>query len=82
MVTNLLTGRPARGIVNRLMREIGPLNPAAPAFPLAATAIFALRTKAEAKGVSDFSSMWAGQGAWQGRELPAGELTRQLAATG
>jgi nitronate monooxygenase len=81
-VTNLFTGRPARGIVNRLMREIGPVHPAAPAFPLAATAIFALRTKAEAQGLSDFSSMWAGQSAQLCRDVPAGELTRQLAAKG
>ena len=78
-VTNLLTGRPARGIVNRLMREIGPINAQAPAFPLAATAIFALRAKAEPKGVSDFTSMWAGQCAALCREMPAAELTRMLA---
>lgn len=78
-VTNLFTGRPARGIVNRLMREIGPINPAAPAFPLAATAIFALRSQAEPRGVNDFTSMWAGQSAALGREMPAAELTRALA---
>jgi nitronate monooxygenase len=78
--TNLFTGRPARGIVNRLMREIGPINGAAPAFPLAATAIFALRSKAEPRGVNDFTSMWAGQSAALGREMPAAELTRALAA--
>lgn len=78
-ITNVFTGRPARGIVNRLMREIGPINPAAPAFPLAATAIFALRSKAEAKGLSDFHGMWAGQNARNCRELPAAELTRELA---
>ena len=77
-VTNLFTGRPARGIVNRVMREIGPINDAAPAFPLAATAIFALRSKAEAKGKSDFTSMWAGQAAGGCRETPAAELTREL----
>ena len=60
-MTNVFTGRPARGIVNRLMREIGPINGAAPAFPLAATAVFALRSKAEPTGVNDFTSMWAGQ---------------------
>lgn len=81
-VTNLLTGRPARGIVNRLMREIGPVNSAAPAFPLAATAVFALRSKAELLGVNDFSSMWAGQSAALCREMPAAELTRALAAGG
>lgn len=79
-VTNVLTGRPARGIVNRLMREIGPLSGVAPAFPLAATAVFALRLKAEALGVNDFTSMWAGQSAALCRELPAAELTRALAA--
>lgn len=77
-ITNLFTGRPARGIVNRLMREIGPVNPAAPAFPLAATAIFALRSKAEAKGVSDFTSMWAGQNAAACREISAAALTKSL----
>ena len=80
-VTNLFTGRPARGIVNRLMREIGPINPAAPAFPLAATAIFALRSKAEPRGVNDFTSMWAGQNAYGCREMPAADLTRLLSST-
>jgi len=77
-ITNLFTGRPARGIVNRLMREIGPVNPAAPPFPLAATAIFALRSKAEPKGVNDFTSMWAGQNATACREMSATDLTRLL----
>jgi nitronate monooxygenase len=77
-ITNLFTGRPARGIVNRLMREIGPINSAAPEFPLAATAIFALRSKAEAKGISDFHSMWAGQNARNCRAMPAADLTREL----
>jgi len=80
-VTNVFTGRPARGIVNRLMREIGPVNGVAPAFPLAATAVFALRSKAEPRGVDDFTSMWAGQSAALCPEMPAAELTRTLAAT-
>jgi nitronate monooxygenase len=79
-VTNLFTGRPARGIVNRLMREIGPINAAAPAFPLASTAIFALRSKAEAMGITDFTSMWAGRNAAACQAMPAAELTRGLAA--
>ena len=78
-ITNVFTGRPARGIVNRLMRDIGPMNHVAPAFPLTATAIFALRSKAEPKGVNDFTSMWAGQSAALCREMPAAALTRQLA---
>jgi len=79
-VTNLMTGRPARAIVNRVMREIGPISDVAPEFPLAAGALAPLRAKAEAQGSGDFSPMWAGQAAALGRPLPAGELTRALAA--
>ena len=79
-VTNLMTGRPARGLVNRVMREIGPINDVAPEFPLAAGALAPLRAKAEAQGSGDFSAMWAGQAAGLGRALPAAEATRKLAA--
>jgi nitronate monooxygenase len=79
-ITNLLTGRPARGIVNRIMRELGPMSAAAPPFPLAAQAVVALRAKAEALGRDDFSSMWAGQNATGCREVPAADMTRELAA--
>jgi nitronate monooxygenase len=79
VLTNLFSGRPARGIVNRLMRELGPLSPAAPAFPLAAQAIAPLRARAESRGLGDFSPLWAGQNASGCREVPAAELTRELA---
>jgi nitronate monooxygenase len=79
-LTNLMTGRPARGIVNRLMREIGSISDVAPEFPLAAGALAPLRASAEAQGSGDFSPMWAGQAAALGRAMPAGELTRALAA--
>lgn len=79
-VTNLMTGRPARGIINRLMREIGPISDVAPEFPLAAGALAPLRAKAEAQGSGDFSPMWAGQAAALGRAIPAGQLTKMLAA--
>jgi nitronate monooxygenase len=79
-VTNLMTGRPARGIVNRVMREIGAINPIAPEFPLAAGALAPLRAKAEASGSGDFSPLWSGQAAALGRAVPARELTRALAA--
>ena len=74
-VTNLFTGRPARGIVNRVMREVGPMSPLAPAFPLAGGALMPLRAKDEA----DFSNLWAGQAFPLGRELSSAELTRRLA---
>jgi nitronate monooxygenase len=79
-LTNLMTGRPARGIINRLMREVGPISDVAPDFPLAAGALAPLRAKAEAQGSGDFSSMWAGQAAALGRAMPAGQLTKTLAA--
>ncbi|MEB0046742.1 MULTISPECIES: nitronate monooxygenase [unclassified Pseudomonas] len=74
-VTNLFTGRPARGILNRLMRELGPMCPTAPAFPLAGGALMPLRAKDEA----NFSNLWAGQALTLGIELPTAELTRRLA---
>ena len=79
VITNVMTGRPARGIVNRFMREIGPVSPDAPAFPHAATALAPLRAAAEKLGRVDFTSLWVGQAAQLGREMPAAELTRLLA---
>jgi len=77
-VTNVFTGRPARAIVNRLIREIGPMSAAAPAFPLAAAAVLPLRSKAEGLGSGDFTSMWAGQSAPLCREWNAAELTQDF----
>jgi nitronate monooxygenase len=79
-VTNLFSGRSARGLVNRLIRDLGPINPVAPEFPLATGALAPLRAKAEAAGSGDFSPMWSGQAAALGRALPARELTQKLAA--
>jgi nitronate monooxygenase len=79
-LTNVFTGRPARGIVNRIVRELGPISNAAPAFPSAAAAIAPLRAKAEAQGSSEFSPLWSGQNATGCRPIAAGELTRALAA--
>jgi nitronate monooxygenase len=78
-LTNLFTGRPARGIVNRLMQELGPMSAAAPAFPLATGAIAPLRAKAESLGSGDFSPLWCGQNASGCQEIPADQLTRALA---
>ena len=78
-LTRLFTGRPARGIVNRVMRELGPLSPVAPAFPLATAAIAPLRAHAERLGSGDFSPLWAGQNTSRCRAMGAAALTRQLA---
>src|SRR5215470_1998766 len=79
-ITNVFTGRPARAIVNRIMREVGPMSDVVPEFPLASAALAPLRAKSEVAGSPDFSPLWSGQAARLGRELPAAELTRQLAA--
>lgn len=79
-LTNLFTGRPARGIVNRIMRELGTISAAAPEFPLAASAIAPLREKAERQGSGDFSPLWSGQNASGCKEVPSADLTRELAA--
>jgi nitronate monooxygenase len=79
VITNVMTGRPARGIANRVMREVGPISPDAPDFPHAATALAPLKAAAEKLGRVDFTNLWAGQAVRLGREMPATELTRALA---
>jgi nitronate monooxygenase len=78
-LTNVFTGRPARGIINRLMREVGPISTDAPVFPLAGGALAPLKSAAEAKGSTDFTPLWSGQAAALGRVMPAGDLTKLLA---
>ncbi len=79
-LTNLFTGRPARGIVNRIMRELGPMSVATPAFPLATAAVAPLRAHAERQGSGDFSPLWAGQNVSGCKPIGAAELTLQLAS--
>ena len=78
-LTNHFSGRPARGIVNRIMRELGAMSNLAPQFPLASAAIMPLRAAAERAGRGDFSPLWSGQNASGCRAAPAAEITRGLA---
>jgi nitronate monooxygenase len=80
VLTTLFTGRPARGIVNRYIREMGPMNPQAPSFPNAANALMPLRAAAETAGTGDFSPLWSGQAGPLAREKSAAQLTKELAA--
>ena len=77
-LTNVFSGRPARGIVNRLMRELGPLCAQAPAFPMATAGIAPLRSAAEAQGSSDFTPLWSGQNASVCRTAAAADITRDF----
>ena len=77
-LTNLFSGRPARGIVNKFMQDFGPLNSEAPAFPLATAAVAPLRTAAEAQGSSDYSPLWSGQNASDCQALPAADIAHNL----
>jgi nitronate monooxygenase len=78
-LTRLFSGRPARGLVNRLMRELGPMSPVAPAFPLAPAALAPLRAAAEARGSGEFSPLWCSQHP-AAQDVPAAEVVRALAA--
>lgn len=78
-MTNIFSGRPARGIVNRAMKELGYMNPSAPRFPYGSIEMAPLKALAEKQGKEDFSSLWCGQNTSGCREISAGELTRQLA---
>jgi nitronate monooxygenase len=80
VLTRVFTGRPARGIVNRVVREIGAMSDLPPQFPLAGGALMPLRAKSEPAGSGDFTPLWSGQAMRLGREMPAAELTRTLAA--
>jgi nitronate monooxygenase len=79
VITNVMTGRPARGVANRVMHEVGPISPDAPAYPHAATALAPLKAAAEKLGRVDFTNLWAGQAVRMGKDMPAAELTRALA---
>jgi nitronate monooxygenase len=79
-LTNLFTGRPARGIVNRVMRELGSINATAPRFPLATSAMAPLRSAAEKQGSGDFSPLWSGQNTSGCKTIGAEQLTKELAA--
>jgi nitronate monooxygenase len=79
-LTNLFSGRPARGIVNRFLQEAGPMCDIAPAFPYAATLVTPLRNASEKAGVDDYVQMWAGQAARLAQSMPADEFTRKLAS--
>lgn len=77
-MTNIFTGRPARAILNRFVREFGPMNEAAPVFPLETGALAPPRGYWEARGSGEFSSLWAGQTAALAREEDAGAFTERL----
>ena len=60
VVTNVYSGRPARGFANRLVRELGPISPAVPEFPWASSAVKPLSA---ADPEAFHGSRWAGQAA-------------------
>ena len=81
-LTRLFTGRPARGLFNRLMRDIAPMSPLAPAFPLAGAALAPVRAKAEAMGQDDFSPLWSGTRPQACRAVPAAVMVESLMSAG
>lgn len=80
VITNVFSGKPARGLINRVIREVGPMSDKAPPFPTAGAALAPLKAKAEKAGSGDFTSLWSGQAAALARDMDAGDLTRTLAS--
>lgn len=78
VLTNVLSGRPARGIVNRVIRELGPLNSDAPAFPLPTRELGPLRAVAQQKSDGSFSSLWSGQAAALAGSEPAADFVKRV----
>lgn len=79
-ITNIFSGKPARGIVNRAMKELGYINSFAPDFPYAAIEMAQLRGHFERLGSDDFSPLWSGQNTSGCKDVSAKELTLLLAA--
>ncbi|MDF2368546.1 nitronate monooxygenase family protein [Sneathiella sp.] len=80
VITNVFSGKPARGLINRVIREVGPISDKTPPFPTAGAALAPLKAKAEKAGSGDFTSLWSGQAAALARDMDAGDLTRSLAS--
>ncbi|MCA1570027.1 MAG: nitronate monooxygenase [Chloroflexi bacterium] len=78
-VTRAFSGRPARGIVNRLMADIDAESDAILPFPLQNALTRPARTAAANQGRAEYLSLWAGQGVRLSRRLPAEELVKELA---
>ncbi len=78
-ITSTISGRPARGMINRMYTEVDhPKAPELPDYPIAYDAAKALHAAASAQGNHDFAAMWAGQGAPLAREMPAAKLVETL----
>ena len=78
-LTNVFTGRPARSVVNRAMKELQYMSPYAPDFPHASIEINQLKALDAKQGGTNFASLWCGQNPSGCRAISAYELTKQLA---
>ena len=79
-VTSVISGRPARGMVNRNFTSLDAAGIALPDYPLTYDANKALNAAAAARANTDFAVQWAGQGAPLAREMPAAALVKLLMA--
>lgn len=77
-LTNIFSGRPARGISNKIMRELNFMSDAAPKYPYASIALSTLKAKAESQNKGDFSSLWAGTNTSACKEVPAKQIVLEL----
>lgn len=80
-LTDVISGRPARGLINGFMEKLDTRNkPRVPAYPIAYDAGKALHAAAKSQGNYEFAAQWAGQGAPLARVLSAAEMLKTLVA--
>ena len=77
-ITNVFTGRPARGIQNKVMTDLGYMTDEAPKFPYASIAMAPLRAEAESQFSGDFTPLWAGTNRRACEEISASDLLKAL----
>lgn len=78
--TRTISGRYARGVVNKMMEALTPEEQDIPAYPVQNAFTGALRKVAAAEGNADYLALWAGQGVASARAIPATELMQKLVA--
>jgi nitronate monooxygenase len=78
--TRAFSGRPARGVINRMMVELATVDADIPPYPIQNRLTQELRAEANKQGRAEFISLWAGQAVGLARAEPAADIVRRLAA--
>lgn len=77
-LTRAISGRYARGIENRFIREMAPVEAQCPPYPVQNALTGSIRAAAATNNDPEWMSLWAGTGVTRTRAMPAGALVRTL----